>query len=156
MVTTQKKRMTQGTSLREAAEGKTVSKELAAAIRKRKASKSLNALFSKGVPDTIHDRRTQARLARIREELKTGKTKKGEEVKAVDAVLYASELLKGGMTLTELLSLVGKRYHVASDAKRPGRAMLAPLREFNKAYDDLDPRVWRMFNVDPKLVTEAA
>lgn len=118
-------------------------------IRKRTAAKALNTLFQNR---EVTNRRTAQRLERLRKELKEGKAKTGN-LRASDVISHANELLQSGATLTEVNLLVGKRYHVTSDPKNPPKGMVAVLREYQEAFDeDLDPRVWRVFNVDPDKV----
>lgn len=125
-------------------------------VRKRIAARTLNEMFSRGALAASLDRRTVSRLARLREELKNGETKKGVPLRSTDVLIHATELIRHGVPFAEISQLCGKRYHQVENRTNPPRAILEQCIEVQEAFGgDIDPQVWALFNIDPKLLEAA-
>ena len=114
------------------------------AIAKRRAARALNTLFENVTNETARDYRTERRRRRLLKELREGKTKQGRELKALDILQHAHDLLEMGETLGTL-----KKAGIRPIRRAPQSVLDNPevLRDVQANYQ-FDPRAWRFLGLE--------
>lgn len=111
------------------------------AIAKRRAARSLNAIFEKGATSEAMDGRTLKRKRRLTKELSEGKN--GQPLKAHEVLGHVTELLTIGENLTSIRKLkprVPPTPPLTDD-------VVAAMRETQAAYG-YAPAAWKVLGID--------
>lgn len=110
------------------------------AVAKRRAARALNQLFDRAGASTM-DGRTLKRKQRLIKELKAGK--RGQPLKAIEALQRIDELLKLGETLGSIRRLKPK----VSAPPPATDETVALIAETQKLYG-FDPKAWKILGVE--------
>ncbi|MCA9643075.1 MAG: hypothetical protein H6718_08780 [Polyangiaceae bacterium] len=119
------------------------------AIQKRRAGRALNDLFA-GRGNGPLDGRTEKRRQRLLEELRENKRRgSGEELKPLEVLSHANELLDMGETVVSLRKLCAQR-------KPPGDRdqLVYVVRQVHEAYG-FRSEVWGLVGVADEVLREA-
>jgi hypothetical protein len=114
------------------------------AIEKRRVARAFNAIFA-ATPDTPKglDGRTEKRRQRLVEELKTGKSRKGQPLLPVERLQAMHQLLEIGETKASLTKQ-GVKFPRSVAPELKGQEDL--IKQFQAAYD-LHPDSWKILGV---------
>jgi len=104
------------------------------AVEKRRTARALNTLLSGRSAGTTRDLRTERRRKRLLEELSKGR--RGRQLKAIEVLQHANDLLEMGESLTAIKRAAGAKHKIpmTPDAEQV-------VRNTQEAYE-FDPRVW--------------
>ncbi|MCA9632514.1 MAG: hypothetical protein KC766_32900 [Myxococcales bacterium] len=119
------------------------------AIQKRRAGRALNDLFS-GRGSGQLDGRTEKRRQRLLEELRENKRRgSGEELKPLEVLSHANELLEMGESMAGLRKLCAAR-------KPPGdrEQLVYVVQQVHEAYG-FRPEVWGLVGVSDEVLKAA-
>ncbi len=111
------------------------------AIAKRRAARALNTLFDKGAAAGAMDGRVLKKKRRMLEELANGR--RGETLKAHEALSHITQLLALGETLSSIRALKPKLPPVPPLTDET----VAAIRATQESYG-FDPRAWQLLRVN--------
>jgi hypothetical protein len=120
----------------------------AEAIEKRRVARQLNTLFGGGGPGSGKlDGRTEKRRQRLLKELKEGKG--GKELKPIEIITHANELLEMGETLSSIRKngVRAPKLELAASAERVETVLRA-----QEAYG-FRAEVWKLLGIDLEEIT---
>ena len=120
----------------------------AEAIEKRRVARQLNTLFGGGGPGSGKlDGRTEKRRQRLLRELKEGKG--GKELKPIEIVTHANELLEMGETLSSIRKngLRAPKIELAASPER-----VETVLRTQEAYG-FRAEVWKLLGIDLEEIT---
>jgi hypothetical protein len=120
----------------------------AEAIEKRRVARQLNTLFGGGGSGSGKlDGRTEKRRQRLLKELKEGKG--GKELKPIEIITHANELLQMGETLSSIRKngVRASKVELEGSAERADTVMRA-----QEAYG-FRPEVWKLLGIDLDEIT---
>jgi hypothetical protein len=120
----------------------------AEAIEKRRVARQLNTLFGGGGTGSGKlDGRTEKRRQRLLKELKEGKG--GKELKPIEIITHANELLEMGETLSSIRKngVRAAKIELADSPERADTVMRA-----QEAYG-FRPEVWKLLGIDLDEIT---
>ena len=118
------------------------------AIAKRRAGRAFNDALADGA-NALLDGRTRKRKQRILDELKSGKTKRGRDLKPLEILIHVNEAMDLGET-------VAKLRRVCRPAKPPENSshMADVIHELHTAYG-FRPESYQFVGIDDELLIRA-
>ncbi len=118
------------------------------AIAKRRAGRAFNDALAGGA-NALLDGRTRKRKQRILDELKSGKTKRGRELKPLEVLIHVNEAMDLGET-------VAKLRRICRPTKPPENSshMADVIAELHSAYD-FRAESYQFVGIDDELLVRA-